>query len=1044
MKLSKLYLTVGSVVLLIALLVVVLFLLGINEDGNYSGVHKETTPSNVLSEIHPPSQSLHLFNDSQLDEYLLNLDIDLGRLDYIDLFFIYANRQIEMGKFEGIDPLLSHAQFSQHGKESKTLEFKKMTTCIAGRSFLRKGNFTRAEHNLIECFEYFQERRFNYPHLYGHSAHSYGLYYHELGKFEEALVYYNLALEFRNTSTADNQLDRAATLNNIGNIFWKKGQYTKALSYHERSLLLKQALLPKSHPDISASLNNIGVILNEIGEYEHSLQYHLATLKYRREILGDHSATAHSLHNLAEAYLGLEEMDTALKYALESLQMKERVLGQTHPSTLNTQTLLANIHSFTGNYSLANSAIYYPIFTCSYSSSYICDEARRVEALNYINQGKIAQGVKLEKSLISDIIKSQGIVSPNMSTLYLALSKYYSESTNFPLAIDYAKKGIFLDTQINYEDLKSAPTIFENLAHRDRIILFLQIISNSYAKISNRDSNSSLLVQAMEADGLALRILEESLHSKWIDISRKRSKELSALITKQATQNAIAMHRLSNNISSLYLALGYVDYGYNWALKNQLIDLRALQRAGAPDSLLNAVKKNVSRSVEFDISASSQSRLGYSFSTGNDLFHDIQNERIKDQYPLYHEFSSYSRNYNLSNIHRFLKHNNTSLIEYYSLNDSLYALVVNGDSIGNFNLGIESTIQLKIDELTKTIDPKKLFEFIVPSSELYKMVFEPVSHMINGSNLLIVPNSSIQKISFDMLISQNLGNGLNTNGVTYLIDQYSISYSFSSAYYFNNGIKSSDNIGRVLALAPIFDGDEELSLDVKSFIGKFEEPRGVTTTGVAPLLGSLSEVNQIRDKLSSAKNNVEFETNILIRDEVTEHFIKTEDLSTYSIVHLASHSFTHPTNPFESGILIELDGKKGEDGVLHAHEIFGLNLNAELVILSACDTALSSNTRSVNLSGLAHSFFYAGAKSLIASLWPSDDLGTRILMGQFYSYLSGGMAIESAFRTAKLELSNDHGPISHPYYWAGFVHIGANAEQSDRYSRFDDLTMAEN
>jgi len=1041
----QLAILIASTLLSIAVITFWSFGLDLFKVNKYHSQQQDDVPIAFYSSAKPSLSDgkLHLLSLTELENALTNADIVLGQHDLLNLAYVFTSSQLSSGQKSQIELLLSDSLPEKYRVHLPTPLFKNLITCLSGANQLKHGNYALAEVELYECHDILQEDKFLFPHLYGHSVHILGLLHHELGQFDKALTYYNLALEFRNTTTIDNQLDRAATLNNIGNIFWKKGLYAKALQFHERSYQLKKAILPESHQDVSASLNNIGIILSEIGEYNSSLQYHSVALQNRLIEVGDHPTTAHSLHNLAEAYLGIQDFKKAVKYANDSYEMKNSFLGPKHPSTLNTQILIANIYSYFGLFSISDSLLYLPTYFCNTSESLICPEVRRTEALNSVRKGDIRKALQQEELLIAELSRSTKYISPHLSSLYLEIAKYFEDHSKLSEAIQYAKKGLFLETQIPYKDLKSTLNIIDNLAHRDRIVQLFQIISRSSASLGKQHSDLTLLENAMEADALTIKTLEESLTSEWIDTDKKRAEFIAIEITSQATRNALAMHQLTGKSNALYLALEYMDYGYNWALQNQLVDINALKRAGAPDPVIKSVRQSITHSfIENEpVSKKVENGLLSISKAKRELSNRLST--IKDEFPLYSEYRTNKRHFALSYIHNYLRTNNTSLLEYFTLDDSLHAFAVTQDTIQHFNLGPEEVIKRNISNLISAMDPKKPLEFIAPSKLLYESVFRPLQKSINSTNVLIVPNSTVQKISFDVLISADSGNGKSSRSLTYLIDQYSISYSFSSAHYLNSFGPDSNRSNKILALAPVFDNNQELSKDVQSFINNFEQPLSITTPQIAPLLSSLQEVHQIDERFSK-ESKIQYETTVLTRDQVTEAYIKSEDLSSYSIIHLASHSFTNPFNPFDSGILLEKSGQKGEDGILKSTEIFGLHLNADLVILSACDTALASSVQSVNLSGLAQGFFFAGAKSLIASLWPSDDLGTRLLMGLFYSQLSYGDSISSAMRNSRLTLSNDEGPISHPYYWAGFIHIGASSGQEQTELRARDFTLSTN
>jgi CHAT domain-containing protein len=141
------------------------------------------------------------------------------------------------------------------------------------------------------------------------------------------------------------------------------------------------------------------------------------------------------------------------------------------------------------------------------------------------------------------------------------------------------------------------------------------------------------------------------------------------------------------------------------------------------------------------------------------------------------------------------------------------------------------------------------------------------------------------------------------------------------------------------------------------------------------------------------------------------------------LVHFATHGLLDSEHPDLSGLVLSLVDEKGapRDGFLRMHEIYNLRLPADLVVLSACQTALGREMRGEGLIGLTRGFMYAGARRVVASLWQVDDESTAELMKLFYrAMLKQGLRPADALRTAQLELSRDRRWAA-PFYWAGFV-----------------------
>jgi CHAT domain-containing protein len=147
------------------------------------------------------------------------------------------------------------------------------------------------------------------------------------------------------------------------------------------------------------------------------------------------------------------------------------------------------------------------------------------------------------------------------------------------------------------------------------------------------------------------------------------------------------------------------------------------------------------------------------------------------------------------------------------------------------------------------------------------------------------------------------------------------------------------------------------------------------------------------------------------------------DLKEYRVIHFATHGLADDINPKMSWIALSTVNSEGkpQNGLLRLLDIYNLNLSADLVVLSACSTALGKSIRGEGIVGLVRGFMYAGAARVVASLWRVDDESTAELMKRFYrGMLNENLSPAAALRAAQVEMSK-HDRWSAPYYWAGFV-----------------------
>jgi CHAT domain-containing protein len=188
---------------------------------------------------------------------------------------------------------------------------------------------------------------------------------------------------------------------------------------------------------------------------------------------------------------------------------------------------------------------------------------------------------------------------------------------------------------------------------------------------------------------------------------------------------------------------------------------------------------------------------------------------------------------------------------------------------------------------------------------------------------------------------------------------------------------------------------------------------------VAPLRWNQQEVESIGQHLSGVGYT---------QQAAVERRFK-EEVSQYRIVHLAMHALIDDQNPMDSRLVFSQDTADiQEDGYLNAYELYDMEIPAELVVLSACETGYGKLERGEGIMSLARAFAYAGCPSIVMSHWLVDDKASAQLMDYFYRYLSEGLPKDEALRQAKQAyLETASVQKTHPFFWANFVLVGDTA-----------------
>lgn len=273
----------------------------------------------------------------------------------------------------------------------------------------------------------------------------------------------------------------------------------------------------------------------------------------------------------------------------------------------------------------------------------------------------------------------------------------------------------------------------------------------------------------------------------------------------------------------------------------------------------------------------------------------------------------------------------------------------------------------------------------VPLERLHSILIEPLERtgwLEGREHLTVVPHGMLNYLPFDALIGPD---------DRFLVERFSVSYAPSATVWAQLGERPSRVAGGgVLAMAP----------------------------RSAELPGTRREVARVKDAYGD-------QATLLLGTEATEDVLAST-AGTYDVIHLATYGVLNRTNPLFSYVELGAGGER--DGRLEVHELFGLTLDADLVVLSACETGLGSGSRADvpagdDWVGLVRSFLSAGASGVIATLWRVDDESTAELMGRFYGDLSLGAAARDALAEAQREMLSDPATVN-PFYWAGFVLVG--------------------
>lgn len=317
-----------------------------------------------------------------------------------------------------------------------------------------------------------------------------------------------------------------------------------------------------------------------------------------------------------------------------------------------------------------------------------------------------------------------------------------------------------------------------------------------------------------------------------------------------------------------------------------------------------------------------------------------------------------------------------TLLEYFQSDGELYVFVVDRERVKGLRLDAPD-VGRGIERFRHTLEAPGNTEHERYARDLYATLVEPVEPLIRTPKLVVVPHGVLHYLPFNALRS--------TSG--FVIDRWSVRYLPSASAIRYIRAESQEPRRSVLAL-----GNPDAGPAVPKL--QHAEAEAVEIGGLFP-----------RSK-------------VLVGKEATETTFRRL-AGEFGYLHIASHGRFDSESPLGSGLLLAPDSDN--DGLLTVDELFGLQLGAEVVVLSACETGLGRLNPGDDMVGLSRGFMYAGARSVVASLWRVDDAATLALMREFYSNL-GRLTPVEALRAAQVSV---RGQYAHPFYWAAFQLTGA-------------------
>ncbi|HEY8460215.1 MAG TPA: CHAT domain-containing tetratricopeptide repeat protein, partial [Blastocatellia bacterium] len=836
-----------------------------------------------------------------------------------------------------------------------------------------------------------------------------------------------------------------ATLNNIGSAYWASGDALLALDYYNRTLPLRRAL--RDLAGEARALNNIGTVYSALGEPQKALESYLQALSLRRQA-NDRAGEAATLGNIGLIYHGLGEPQKALDYNEQAIPLRQ--------------------------YAGDRRGLAYSYRNIALAHSGLGDEQK---ALDYHRQALAIFREIRDRRGEAQILNLMGWVYNNLGDYRKALD-HLSQALPICRKAGYRGAEAMAHEEIGrvYMEWGAARDLDKSLDHYRQALAIQRAIKSpqgetqSLLGIARAERERGNLAEARASVEAAIKIIE-SLRSR-ITVQDLRASYMSVNqdLYEFYIDLLMAMRGAPDSEDHAAAAFEANERRLARNLLDSLIEARVEIRQGVDRRLLDEERDlrqriNAKEAYRTQLLGGkyAQEQVSAVENEINDLDARHQNvlARIRASSPRYAEMTQ-PTTLSLGEIQRQTLDDDALLLEYALGKERSFLWAVTVDSIASFELPGRETIETaarRVYELLKLSHYRQYkHESELASAELSRMLLGPVVNQLKKKRLLIVADGALQYAPFAALPAPAAERRRNeeTEGLRggerrrkirdpqpaisdpqaftpLIVDHEIVNLPSASTL----ALLRRDLAGRrpaagmVAALAdPVLEADDARVKQAKA--GAKIEPSAASVAGDDDLARSaaesgapgLSRLPFTRQEAEAILTLARGGKNLKAFDfDASRATATSPELAEYRIVHFATHGFINSKRPQLSGIVLSLVNEQGlrQDGFLRLHDIYNLRLGADLVVLSACQTALGKRANGEGLVGLARGFMYAGAPRVVASLWNVRDEATAELMKRFYEkMLKDELSPAAALRAAQISMWESK-RWEAPYYWAGFM-----------------------
>lgn len=928
---------------------------------NHGYFYEDEQIQYFLNTINQKSNTNFLINEQTLDTF----EIIAGYLNDHQLF----------------EPALLYYSVV-HDLAKKLDQELRMATALHNMSqiYIIQGNHNRALKYSIESKEVLEH--LGVTKELSSTYNNLGVIYQNLGSFDKARKWYQKAITIR--EKADMKENLVVSYINLGGLFYLTGQYESAIKWFDQAKFLSEKL----HLDIKTAIidNHAGLAYGAMGNYDKALSLLNQSIQVL-ELSADRISLASAYNNIGLIY----SFQNNYQYALTFFNKATKILEELHldHNLIEVYTNIGELFFKKEDYKLSRKYFKKSIdIQKKLNLTYLL-------VLSYNNMGLISLEEKDYTNAINWFNKALLVAQKNnihhnsyLINIYNNLGSVYHETGRLNKALTWYRKAM---------------KVQEKSIQETNLIYVYTNLANLYQDILEPDSallyaNKSILLSEK------LRTINKSTSSRRAYVKNS----FSALDVGINSTYKLKKYESAFKYSELLKARSLSDLLVTPKIVEQELPRKTSRAYLTVLTQINELDRIITNEVNDSI-------LMKLTSVRDSLF--MEKKRLKDQ--IYTEAPQFADlvfpNPVTKDLIQGTLDKHEALISFSINHQNVFAFIITVDQFEMIDLGDTKNLislmknfligvpKMRVDtDILQQERAKK--QFFLTTHQLYKKLWLPLtaSGLIKGKDIHVISDGISNFMPFELLITDTTAE--DYSDYEYLIKKHSFCYYPSASVFYSGRL----NQKRTIKFEKSF-----LGIALSNFQhGAYSTQR----MPVANLIHSINEIEMIGNLFQG--NN-----KILINSKATESFVKSNDLRIFRYIHFSTHGLIDLEKSNFSKILLYPDEQ--EDGNLHLYEVFDLDLDADLISVSACETGRGQLLRGEGILGFTRALMYAGTPSVILSLWKVSEESTKDLFINYYKELSkDGKDKYIPLRRVQLEMIKSGGKYANPYYWAPFIFIG--------------------